>query len=262
MARESVLNGASERELAGGPPRSVQANAAITHLRRAVHEGAHWYPALLDAIGLWEEASERYRGEELHYLLGGEALDWLLLADRLTREVAEHVPRDELEALLFEGIAPVALPSSEFRERIGPLKYRCFLSYFYGVTVEEALFFAMEEEARRHVVAPKGHIDLDVVYQDIYGATEAALLAEFGAAVGNQAPASLDVQQMKAFTYFLFKRRISYCLPARVASDTKRGLAELKRQYAAARREDAFPGRPDGGQDDAESAFVSEVATA
>ena len=67
---------------------------------------------------------------------------------------------------------------------------------------------------------------------------------------GRRTP-TLDVPEQRAFTYFLFKHRVAYCLPPRVASDTKRGLAELRRQYLAAGRPTAFPGRPDGMFDEA-----------
>lgn len=252
----------SAAAIIGGPTRSLQANPSIAHFRRAIQHGAHWYIALLEAIGLWEEPQERFRGAVLTYLIAGEALDWLLLADRLAKEARDLIPTDELDALLFGGRAPLPLEIEAFRDLIGPLKYRCLLNYFYGVTVEEALFFALEEEARRHSVVSSSKFNLDPLFLDLYGAGEAALLGEF---LGKELPPgtpSLDIQQQKAFTYFLFKRRLLYCLPARVASDTKRGLAELRRQYLAAGRLAVFPGRPDGVPEaDASAAFV-QVATA
>lgn len=261
MAPERSNGEAAGGEVPGGQTRAVQANAAITHLRRAVQQGEPWYPALLDAIGLWEEPRERFRGDDLEYLVAGEALDFLLLAGRLCREVEDLIPHEELAALLFEGEPPTVLPAGEFRERIGPLKYRCFLNFFYGITVEEALFFVHEEEARRHRVVPNSRFDLDVVYQDLYGASEAELLGDFLNRRLGSTP-SLDVQQLKAFTYFLFKRRLAYCLPPRVASDTKRGLAELRRQYEAAGRDSAYAGRPDGLFEEGEVAPAAEVASA
>ena len=248
--------------LVGGSSRSVLANPALSHFRRALQQGTHWYVALLEAIALWEDPTERYRGRLLTYLIAGEALDWLLLAGRLCREMWDFIPASELELLLLSGQAPIALESEAFRDLIGPLKYGCFLNFFYGVTVEEALFFALEEEARRHSVVPGSAFDLNPLYVDLYGAAEPELLGEFLGKGQPQTTASMDIQQQKAFTYFLFKRRILYCLPARVASDTKRGLNELRRQYLAAGRPAVFPGRPDGmliGGD--ESPFV-RTATA
>lgn len=246
----------------GGHSRAVQTSPAITHLRHALRHGTHWYLALLDAIGLWEEPRERFRGEDLVYLIGGEALDWLLLAGRLAREVEGQIPESELEELLFEGEPPITISGQEFRQRIGPIKYRCFLNYFYGVTVEEALLFLHEEQLRRHSVVPSSIRSLDPVYLDLYGAPERELLEAFLSTQGLQPTHTLDVSQAKAFTYFLFKRRLAYCLPPRVASDTKQGLAELRRQYAAAGRDSAFAGRPDGLFEEADLTAVPEAATA
>ena len=53
---------------------------AIKHLEQAIAGGKHWYLALLEAIGLWNTAEETYSGRTYHYLIGGEAFDWLLLA--------------------------------------------------------------------------------------------------------------------------------------------------------------------------------------
>ncbi|HEV7215758.1 MAG TPA: hypothetical protein VGP33_11610 [Chloroflexota bacterium] len=262
MGANASAGAGSSGVLVGGPERSVQANPALTHFRRALQQGTHWYVALLEAIALWEEPSERYRGRRLNYLIDGEALDWLLLAGRLCRDVRELLPPTEVDQLLLSGQAPIPLETEAFRDLIGPLKYRCFLNYFYGVTVEEALFFALEEEARRHSVAPNSSFDLNPLFVDLYGSAEPVLIGEFLGKGKPQLTASMDVQQQKSYLYFLFKRRILYCLPARVASDTKRGLAELRRQYAAAGRSVLFPGRPDGTVIDSEDTAFVRAATA
>lgn len=262
MVGKAAPGFSSTTTITGGPSRSLLANPAITQFRRALEDGTHWYLALLDAIALWEEPRERFRGQDWQYLIAGEALDWLLLADRLCKEVRPHLPRPEVDALLFEGRPPLPLATEEFRDRIGPLKYRCFLNYFYGVTVEQALFFALEEEGRRHVVTTGGRFDFDPLHLDLYGAREETLLEEFARETRRADPAALDVRHYDAYTYFLFKHRIAYCLPPRVASDTKRGLAELRKQYTAARRPIAFAGRPDGFLDGQELDLMTRTATA
>jgi hypothetical protein len=262
MVSESSGSQRSGAALTGATSRSLLANPALTHFRRALQHGTHWYVALLEAIALWEEPTERYRGRLLTYLIGGEALDWLLLAGRLCRDVRDLIPPMELEALLLSGQAPLRLDSEAFRDLIGPLKYGCFLNFFYGITVEEALFFALEEEARRHSVVPGSKFDLNPLYVDLYGAAEPVLVGEFLGKNSPQFNASMDVQQQKAFIYFLFKRRLVYCLPARVASDTKRGLAELQRQYLACGRPAIFPGRPDGMLMNGDESPLVRAATA
>ncbi|MCL4545295.1 MAG: hypothetical protein M1118_11970 [Chloroflexi bacterium] len=222
-------------------------NNIITRLRQDIECGDHWYVALLQAIARWEEPVERFHGRQLTYLVGGEALDWLVLAERLTAEIRDLIPDEERTTLIFHGEPPLILSTEAFREYIGPDRYRCFLNFFYGVVVEEALFFLLEEEARRSTVSGRASAAaLDAIYRDLYGAPEAELLAEFNESHALRVQTELDVDQFKAFTYFLFKRRVLYCLPARVASDTKRGLDELRRQWVAARRRLVLPGRPDG----------------
>ena len=42
-----------------------------------------WHIAVLRAIGEWELPDEVMSGRRWHYIIGGEALDWLTLAERL-----------------------------------------------------------------------------------------------------------------------------------------------------------------------------------
>ena len=213
-------------------------DVAIRSVRRAIEHGRHWYPAILEAIRLWDHPTERYRGEWLTYLIQDEALDCLLLAERLAAEVWDLLPQQEVIELLFNGKPPVPLSEDEVRELLGPWKYRAFLNFFYGVTVEEALIFATEQEIRRE--SPVGVYfegQRDDAYERIYGATQRALVAEFrGEAAPKAMPLSIDYAEWKELVYWLFKRRIEHCLPPRVASDTKKALAELRRQYAATGR--------------------------
>ena len=64
------------------------------------------FDALMRAVALWESPREYAGGREYQYLIGGEAFDWLLLAERLLEASADRVPADEAERLLFEGRAP------------------------------------------------------------------------------------------------------------------------------------------------------------
>ena len=112
-------------------------------------------------------ASRRYR-----YLIGGEAFDWLLLAERLLDELDGDVSAEEREALLFHGRPPLEIDEEEFQTLIGTPKYQAYLNYLYGVVVEEALQLAVEEEmAKEHHahVWSAAHVDGATVYQRIYG---------------------------------------------------------------------------------------------
>ena len=79
---------------------------AVQHLRQAIAGGRPWHIALLEAIGLWSWPEESHNGQHYRYLVAGEAFDWLLLAERLCKEVDGLIPEDELSDLLFFGRLP------------------------------------------------------------------------------------------------------------------------------------------------------------
>ena len=74
---------------------------AIQHLKDAVAEGQNWYISLLEAIKLWVGTEEDYEDRHYRYLIDGEAFDWLLLAERLCREIDGFIPEKEKTNLLF-----------------------------------------------------------------------------------------------------------------------------------------------------------------
>ena len=212
---------------------------AIRHLRQAIAQGKHWYIALLEAVRLWATPEETYNGRIYRYLIANEALDWLLLAERLLEEVYPLVPEKEAIDLLFSGKAPVELSKEEFRRLIGEVKYCAHLNYFYGVTVEGALSLAVEEETRKEQRARafnENNSLSDEVYQRIYGAPMDTLLRSFRKEKGYTQRNSMELSELKEFTYWLFKYRLKECDKARVASDTKKALRELERQWGLAQR--------------------------
>ena len=204
---------------------------AIRHLEQAITSGKHWYIALLEAIGLWKTAEETHNGRTYRYLIAGEAFDWLLLAERLCETVDGLLPDDEKTALLFYGKPPLDLTIEEFKELIGSSKYHQYLNYFYGITAEEALIWAVREEVRkerRTLGLNKEHDIINEVYQRIYGATKAVLLKRFRREKNYPQLKSIGLTELKEFTYWLFKYRLNHCDKARVASDTKKALTQLK----------------------------------
>jgi hypothetical protein len=223
---------------------AAEAQELAAALRRRIQEGAqHWFLALLEAIGQWRLPEEELEGRTFRYLIAGEAFDWLLLAERLSLEIADLVPQDELEALLFHGHLPLELGEEEFRRLLGPAKYRAHLNFFYGVLVEEALQLAVEDEVvkeRLTCIWQNGHID-DEVCQRIYGATRQELWQSFCQERALPQGEWLDVQGLREFTYWLFRERLRRCDPARVASDTRKGLAKLAALDGARRRRSPRP---------------------
>ena len=203
---------------------------AIRHLEQAILGGKHWYIALLEAIGLWTETEEIYNGRHYRYLIDGEAFDWLLLAERLCEAVDDLLPEEEKLALLFHGKPPIKLTKGKFKGLIGSSKYHQYLNYFYGITVEEALILAVQEEVRKERRTSgynNEHNLVNEAYQRIYGATRTTLLKRFRREKDYPQLKSISLTELKEFTYWLFKYRLKQCDKARVASDTKKALEQL-----------------------------------
>jgi len=215
---------------------------AIRYLEQAIISGKHWYIALLETIGLWSAATEVHNGRTYCYLIAGEAFDWLLLAERLCEAVDGLLPPDERLALLFYSKPPLNLSTKKFKELIGNAKYHQYLNYFYGITVEEALILVVQEEVRKERLIlgynNEEHDSINEVYRRIYGATRAVLLRQFRHEKGYPQVRSISLTELKEFTYWLFKYRLKQCDKARVASDTKKALEQLRRNRVSM----LFPG--------------------
>ncbi|MBI2913872.1 MAG: hypothetical protein HYY03_08125 [Chloroflexi bacterium] len=218
------------------PDLHVEAQNVIAGMREAVARGdEHWLLAVLQAIGRWPLAREQVGDRTYCYLIGGEAFDWLLLAERLCEELRALIPEDECEELLFFGRLPPELTEDGFRHHLGAAKYRAHLNFLYGVRVEQALQVAVQEEVHKDRLSriwENGHVDDEVCHR-IYGSARAELLREFR---GQQALAtagdSISLGELTEFTYWLFRYRLNYADPAKVASDTRKGLALLQRLEA------------------------------
>lgn len=207
---------------------------AIRYLGQAIAGGKHWYIALLESMGLWASAGEVHNDRTYRYLIDGEAFDWLLLAERLCETVEGLLPEDEKNDLLFYGRPPLSLSAAEVGELIGSRKYGQYLNYFYGVTVEGALLLAVQEavdKESRALSYRSRDKSADEAYRRIYGNTEAALLARFRQEKGYPRLESITLTGLKEFTYWLFKYRLKQCEKARIASDTKKALGYLQRQW-------------------------------
>jgi len=219
----------------------------IKHLEQAITGGQHWYVALLEAIGLWEIAEETRNGRTYSYLIDGEAFDWLLLAERLCQAVNSLLPDNEKTALLFYGKSPLNLPTEKFKGLIGSAKYHQYLNYFYGITVEESLILAVQEEVRKERWT-SGYIKeqdtTNETYRRVYGTTKAVLLRHFRRDKGYPQLKSVSLTELKEFTYWLFKYRLKKCDKTRVASDTKKALQQLNINGLAGR-----PGKHDSKLD-------------
>jgi hypothetical protein len=206
---------------------------AIRHFREALLAGRPWFPALLEAIGRWTSPSEELDGRRRQYLIDGEAFDWLALAERLVGTAADLVPAAERDALLFSGILPDDLDRAEVCRFIGERKFGQYLNYFYGVTVEEGLLLAVQEEIEKEKRA-RGLRRTDAsedAYLRIYDADREDLLHAFRKEKRYPQLKSTTLTERKEFTYWLFKYRFKHGEKARIASDTRKSLSYLKRQW-------------------------------
>lgn len=215
------------KRLAVEPAAEAEARRILESLRSAVAAGdAGWFLPLLEAVRRWPLPEERVGNRRFRYLIAGEAFDWLLLAERLCEELDGLIPEEEAEALLFHGRLPVEAGEEEFKRLLGA-KYSPHLNFIYGVRIETAIQLAAQEEVRKERLSrvwENGHTE-DEAFHRIYGSTRAELLQAFrddgnGASAGNMTLSDLD-----EFTYWLFRYRLQSSDPARVASDTRKGLA-------------------------------------
>ena len=203
----------------------------IGRFRSALSLGTPWPQALLTAVGEWSAPAETVDGVRLDYLIEGEAFDWLLLAERLLREApAGRIPSVDAERLIFEGALPEGVTEAQFKDLLGPEKYRAHLNHFYGVVVEEALWHAVEREVEkersvRGLQHPFGVQNL--IAERLYRADLTTLLRQFQREHGRGQRVRLTLAESHAFTYWLFKRRIASSDQARIASDTRKGLRML-----------------------------------
>ena len=204
---------------------------ALFHLKAAAQSGAPWHRALLEAVGLWTQPQEEFQGRTYQYLIQGEAFDWLVLAERLSGELDGIIPTEEKELLLFWGQLPETVQPELFRDLLGINKYRAYLNFWYGVVVEEALQLSVEEDVRKRHTA-RGYSDTEDLVEEafihLYNANRTELLEEFRLHAHIPKRRHLSLSDVKGFTYWLHKRRLKIWDPARVASDTKKGIRKLR----------------------------------
>ena len=211
---------------------------AIKHLKAALADGKDWPEALLEAMALWTVPEERRKKRKHNYFIAGEAFDWLLLAERLLDEARRTVPQDELERLLFEGKFPDRFDTERVQEILGVDKYRGYLNFYYGVTVEEALQLACELELRKRDTSNGvryRNAYADKAFPKIYLKTREELLSMFRESKKDESDGIESMAEHRAFTYWLFKYRWANSDKARIASDTTKGLRQLELMEQATR---------------------------
>jgi hypothetical protein len=198
---------------------------------QALAEGKHWYIAMLETIALWDSVEEEIDGENLRYLICGEALDMRLLLERLLESADGLIPPKEKAAFLRTFEPPIQISHQECKDIIGDVKYKTLLNYFYGITVEGALISAVRNEVNKEVMlypCCQDPREFEGAYKRIYGKDKEFLLEKFNTSVGDAGDAGSNIDEnMPEFVYWLFKYRLNNSDKARIASDTKKGLEHL-----------------------------------
>ena len=204
----------------------------IQSLITALQNGVDWPTALLRAMAAWRAPHDAVGDLRRDYFIGGEAFDWLLLAERLCEAAGDLIHSAERDDLLFNGNFPPDFDRSRFKELLGAQKHSAYLNYFYGVIVEEALQLAVENEVHKRHISNGNQYQNDFTEEAlfrIYRGSTQSLLSEFCAHAGYPPTGALTLTQSKEFTYWLFKRRLHISDKARVASDTRKGIDQLQR---------------------------------
>lgn len=246
-AEPEVMDSQAEEPLLPAPEET------ILRMRQAVLDGQPWFEALLDAVGRWRIPEESIGNRHYRYLIGGEAFDWLLLAERLLDEMPDLVPPRERDDLLFANRWPEDVDNDEFADRLGAAKHSAHLNYLYGVLVEEALQLVVEEEIhkenRNRVVGQDSRVD-ETMFERVYSKSKDDLFAQFYEETGHLLGENIAYADWHELVYWLFKLRLRRQDKARIASDTRRGLAQLTRMEMAVsdRRHGANLGEEDFAQ--------------
>jgi hypothetical protein len=201
-------------------------NSSATDFISALKRGENWFPCLLKVISQWTQPTETWKNRRYAYLIGQEAFDWLLLAERLLDDTDDLILSKEKEDLLFNGKPPIPMTSNLFREMIGPHKYRAHLNFLYGVIVEQALQQLTLEEftkGTQNQISREEQLEQST-FESLYNSPRELLYSEFREAmVGTQMEHS-PIEEHNSFTYWLFKKRVKLADPSRLASDTLKGI--------------------------------------
>ena len=217
--------------VASTAPAEGEDTEAIAHFLGALERGVDWPTALLQSMSMWRTATETIGERRNNYIICGEAFDWMLMAERLCNAAGDLIPDDERNDLLFGGYFPESFDSEQFKELLGVQKHSGYLNYYYGVVVEEALQLAVEGEVHKRAVSNGNQYQDDFTEEAffrIYRKTRTELLESFCSEMGYINEGVISLSQCKEFLYWLFKYRMRISDKAKVASDTRKGIAQLK----------------------------------
>jgi hypothetical protein len=203
----------------------------ISFFKANIKAGQNWFLALLEAIKGWAVSEENFAGQSYNYIISGEALDMLQIAERLLTAAGELVAEEDKMAFLFHNKPPLQLTMNKTRELMGEQRLGQHLNFFYGIVVEEALIQALEEEILKEKQGLSVHNETQTIneaYNRVYESTHHTLLRKFRKEMNYAANRSMTQKQLKEFSYWRFKYRLKHCDKARIASDTQKALTWMR----------------------------------
>ena len=122
-----------------------------------------------------------------------------------------------------------------FQRFLGFAKYKAHLNYFYGVIVEESIINALEEKVLKEQISRglpcSAELFRELAFFHLYGASELDLLRQFRMEFLLPESSSTTLDELREFTYWLFKYRLKHSDKAKVASDTKKGVLRLQEMW-------------------------------
>ena len=215
----------------------------VEELRLKVENGTpDWQRSFISVVAAWPVGDECVDGERYHYFIGGEALNWKRLAERIAAHLASSGLSIRAADEVFEWIDTSGvfggIGEQLFRRTVGVDAWRAHLNYFYGVHVEQCLIVAFEERMfkQRYSTGKQPNDEsCEVAYVGLYEETEETLWEEFTLAKSAELSElfdelDTDTRSMALddeFTYWLFKRRIEHTNAPQVGAETVRGLRVL-----------------------------------
>jgi hypothetical protein len=205
---------------------------AIKRFKADIDAGKNWYLALLETVKNWPVSEETVGEQAYRYVIAGEALDLLQIAERLLSAAGDGLPDNEKVDFLFHNKPPMPLTPEQSKELLGEKRFNQYLNFFYGVTAEEALLQAVEEEVRKEEQGINIHSEaqiIDETFRRVYDEPQRSLLRQFRKEKNYPTGGSITLEQMKEFSYWRFKYRLKRCEKARIASDTRKALDWMKR---------------------------------
>tara|TARA_Y100001934_G_C12292879_1_gene745772 strand:- start:913 stop:1590 length:678 start_codon:yes stop_codon:yes gene_type:complete len=205
----------------------------INSMAKSINNGIPWPNALLNTISNWSTPEEIFEGKKFQYFISEEAFDLFLLAERIciSPKIKNLIPSDEITNLVVQNKFPPSFDTKKIKTILGFEKYRAHMNFFYGITIEETLQLATELEIYKNKASigiANSTVTLEEIFNKIYGDSDINLIKKFFKSKNKRTKKKFSLTEYKELTYWLFHFRIQNSDKAKLASDTKKAIKQLK----------------------------------